>query len=74
MFCVSVDFDVLVISKVYFDISIGDKVVGKIVIGLFGKIVFKIVKNFEVLVLYEVSKNYFGLENMRYCIFFLERV
>lgn len=68
--CASADSDALVTSKAYLDISIGDKAVGKIVIGLFGKTAPKTVKNFEALASHEVSKNYFGSENMRYRFFF----
>ena len=71
--CASADSDALVTSKAYLDISIGDKAVGKIVIGLFGKTAPKTVKNFEALASHEVSKNYFGSENMRHRIFFSER-
>lgn len=67
--CASADSDALVTSKAYLDISIGDKAVGKIVIGLFGKTAPKTVKNFEALASHEVSKNYFGSENMRYRFF-----
>jgi len=39
----------IITSKVFLDIQIGDEVVGRIVLGLFGKDLPKTVKNFEVL-------------------------
>ena len=52
---VSADSDTMVTSKAYLDISIANKAVGKIVIGLFGKTNPKTVKNFEALAAHTVG-------------------
>ena len=46
--------EALVTKKVFFDVSIGGKNAGRIVIGLFGKAVPKTVKNFYTLCTHEV--------------------
>lgn len=49
--------------QVYFDITIGDESVGRIVIGLFGKTVPKTVKNFVEL----AEKTKPGVSNFKFC-------
>lgn len=44
--------------QVFFDVRIGDKDVGRIVIGLFGKVVPKTVENFVALATGEVCLSY----------------
>lgn len=46
------------IIKCFFDIEVGGELLGRIVIGLFGKIVFKIVENFCVLCIGKVLFGY----------------
>lgn len=50
---------VYVIKKVFFDVQIGDEKFSRIVIGLFGKIVLKMVENFYSFVMYEVRLDYY---------------
>ena len=53
--------------QVYFDIEIGGKAQGRIVIGLFGKTVPKTVKNFKTLAIGEdVSLNVFILKYIHF--------
>uniref|UniRef100_A0AC34QKN4 Peptidyl-prolyl cis-trans isomerase n=1 Tax=Panagrolaimus sp. JU765 TaxID=591449 RepID=A0AC34QKN4_9BILA len=49
-----------VTDKVYFDVAIGDKPIGRIVIGLFGKTVPKTVKNFVELAQKPKGEGYVG--------------
>ena len=52
------DEDPLVTEKVYFDIEIGSEKAGRIVIGLFGKVVPKTASNFYQLATHEVSLSF----------------
>ena len=49
------DKDTLVTKKVFFDVTIGGKKAGRIVIGLFGKTVPKTADNFYQLATHQVS-------------------